>query len=494
MNLLAIALAFALAAPAPLDSCRQARRLLDHAIEASGGLERLRKIDDVDVTYRGTRRMLNQSPRLDGPLDVEPWSGRTLVDARGNRLLGEIHATFPVEENFAFRWSLTGNEGFAFDLMKNNQGPEAVPLAGAAGTAARSSFVRNVPHLLLLQALEAAPSLRLAGEHAVSFVQPDRTLVTLRFEPKSHLLRSFDILQDDGVLGDTVATTEFLDYRRVDGVAVPGRRVESINGTVVRNLEYAVAFDTHPPDSLFALPAGYTMPAPDAPANPAVRRLADGVWIDTAAGNALFADLGDGIFVMEAPNSSASAAATIARIHETIPGKPIRWFSFSHPHTDHAGGLRAYIAEGATVITTPGLRPFVERMAAATHTIAPDALSRAPHPPRIETFEGNRTLSGNGHSIELHEIGPVSHSEEMVLAWLPAERVLFQADLFFIANTGPLGPQFHAVQELKAKLDALGIRDVDLVIDPDGTTTSGAELWRAAGAAAGSRTASPARP
>ena len=43
-------------------------------------------------------------------------------------------------------------------------------------------------------------------------------------------------------------------------------------------------------------------------------------------------------------------ARVIAKVKETIPDKPIRYIVNSHVHFDHSGGLRTYVAEGATVV------------------------------------------------------------------------------------------------------------------------------------------------
>ncbi|HKO58680.1 MAG TPA: hypothetical protein VJ276_22630, partial [Thermoanaerobaculia bacterium] len=123
-------------------------------------------IRTIDVNCHGTRHMLHQSRRVDGPLDVEPWSGRTFVDLRGNRLLAETHSRYPTNENFAFRFVLDGDSGFVFDLMRNNQGTEAVALSGKAAAAARWNFTRGLPPLVL----------RYAAEHGVAI---DKDVVEL---------------------------------------------------------------------------------------------------------------------------------------------------------------------------------------------------------------------------------------------------------------------------------------------------------------------------
>ena len=91
-----------------------------------------------------------------------------------------------------------------------------------------------------------------------------------------------------------------------------------------------------------------------------VEQLADGVFvIQNVAGqnqNTLAVEFKDYIVAVEAPGSSAGADKVIERIKTAIPGKPIRYVAMTHHHGDHIGGLRSFIAEGATVVTTPGNR------------------------------------------------------------------------------------------------------------------------------------------
>ena len=57
----------------------------------------------------------------------------------------------------------------------------------------------------------------------------------------------------------------------------------------------------------------------------------------------------------------------LAQVKKLAPGKPIRYVVNSHNHFDHSGGLRAAVAEGATIITQAENKPYFER-AFATRT------------------------------------------------------------------------------------------------------------------------------
>ena len=136
-------------------------------------------------------------------------------------------------------------------------------------------------------------------------------------------------------------------------------------------------------------------------------------------------------------HSAASAAVSesfIERIHQTVPGKPIRYLAVTHYHSDHAGGARAFMAEGATVLTTPTLKAWFERFGRAENEVWPDRLAR--NRTRlsgiaIETIAKRRVFSDGARTVELINAGANPHTEEALVVWLPAERIMFQGDLFY---------------------------------------------------------------
>ena len=82
------------------------------------------------------------------------------------------------------------------------------------------------------------------------------------------------------------------------------------------------------------------------------RKLADGVYLlGGGTHNSVAVEFEDFIAVFEAPSNEERSLAVIEEIVRLIPDKPIRWVINSHQHFDHAGGLRAYVHIGATIVT-----------------------------------------------------------------------------------------------------------------------------------------------
>ena len=44
----------------------------------------------------------------------------------------------------------------------------------------------------------------------------------------------------------------------------------------------------------------------------------------------------------------------------------------THSHFDHAGGLRAFVAEGSTILTHESNKAYLEKVLSLPHTLNPD--------------------------------------------------------------------------------------------------------------------------
>ena len=152
--------------------------------------------------------------------------------------------------------------------------------------------------------------------------------------------------------------------------------------------------------------------------------------------------MGDHILVVESGQSDARGMAVMAAAKQAIPNKPIRFVVNSHPHFDHAGGLAAAVAEGATILTHRNNEQVLERLLSGPRTLIGDSLSKVPNR-RTNVVEGvgDRDVrkGTNGKVVELHHI-PNEHSDGMLVVYLPAEKVMWTADITVVnPNPGQLG-------------------------------------------------------
>jgi glyoxylase-like metal-dependent hydrolase (beta-lactamase superfamily II) len=159
--------------------------------------------------------------------------------------------------------------------------------------------------------------------------------------------------------------------------------------------------------------------------------LAKGVWLLAGQSHhSVLIEFADHLTLIEAPQNDTRTLAVIAKARELRPGKPLTEVVNTHHHFDHSGGLRAAISEGLSVVTHKGNAAFVQDVAGRSHTIAPDALARSPKPAKVVPVDGEMTLEDKTMSVKLYHVAGNPHSDTMLMAYLPRERLLVEVDAF----------------------------------------------------------------
>jgi glyoxylase-like metal-dependent hydrolase (beta-lactamase superfamily II) len=195
----------------------------------------------------------------------------------------------------------------------------------------------------------------------------------------------------------------------------------------------------------------------------------------------------DGIVIIEGPQSEARATAVIAEARKDIPNKPIKYVINTHGHFDHAGGLRTFVAEGATIITHQANKGYYEKIFALPHTLNPDKLAQNKAKVNVETIGDKRVLTDGTHTIELYRTQGSLHNEGLVMAYLPKEKLLVEADSFnppAQADAPPPATVNPANVTLLDNINRLKL-DVETIVPvhypPDGRKVTMAELRRVVG-------------
>ena len=272
------------------------------------------------------------------------------------------------------------------------------------------------------------------------------------------------------VLGDLLVEFEYSDYSDMDGVQVPGRIVQRQAG--LQSFDATITSATPNPQNLAELltaPAGGGRgggaraggPA-GTPAGPPVDEIGEGVYKIGGNYTSLAIDMGDHILVVESGQSDARGQAVMAAAKEVIPGKPVSFVVNSHPHFDHASGLAAAVAEGATILTHQNNEEVLERFLSGPRTLSTDSLSQVAERRAdvVEAVPDSQVLTGtNGRVVELYHL-PNEHTDGMLGVYLPADRVLWTADVT-VVNSSPA--QVGVVRSVVEALDNLDL-DFDMFI------------------------------
>jgi len=259
---------------------------------------------------------------------------------------------------------------------------------------------------------------------AVSFTEPGKFAATV-FLDKGGLVERVESRIPDPVLGETTAVTRYSDYRDYGGVKFPSRIRQSLGGFPVLDLAVKEVQPNAPAD----------IALPDAVRNAAERvtaeKVAEGVWfVAGGSHNSVAIEMKDHIVLVEAPLNDARSGAVFEEVKKLAPGKPIRYAINTHGHFDHAGGVRTAAAEGATVITQAGNKAYYDRVFATQDKLNPDRFAKSGKKPKFQTVGEKLVLSDGSRSIEIHRITGGDHNDNFLLAYLPKEKLLIEADVF----------------------------------------------------------------
>jgi glyoxylase-like metal-dependent hydrolase (beta-lactamase superfamily II) len=169
---------------------------------------------------------------------------------------------------------------------------------------------------------------------------------------------------------------------------------------------------------------------------------------------------------MEAPANEERAKAVIAETKLLIPNKPIRYVINTHHHFDHSSGLRTFVAEGATIVTQAVNKPYFEKIFAQPHTLNTGLTEkeRGKLKVKVETVDGKKVLTDGNQVIELYHLQGNMHNAGLLMAYLPKEKILIQADMFAPpAPNAPPEPVNTFTQNFLENLDRLKL-DIGRII------------------------------
>ena len=309
----------------------------------------------------------------------------------------------------------------------NQAGPTSIPAPAALDE--RIHDLWTTPHGALKAALRNGATASQRSEdgktlRAVSFTEPGRFTATVLIGA-DNLVQRIESRRPHPVTGDTDLVTTFLDYKDFNGVMFPTRIRQSQGGfevldVAVREVQVNGAADIVTPEAA----RGFSERV-------VAEKAADGVWyLAGGSHHSVLIEMSDHLVIVESPLYDGRAAAVFAEARKLVPGKPIRQVINSHHHFDHAGGLRAAAAEGATLITSAIAKPSLEQALANPNRISPDLLARSGRSANIVGVRGQYELTDGKRRIEIYEMDASIHAQGFLMVYLPKERLLIEADAY----------------------------------------------------------------
>lgn len=273
--------------------------------------------------------------------------------------------------------------------------------------------------------------------------------------------------------------SRFDDYADWAGVRFPRRVRESLNGS--QTLDLRVESVQATPPWTPSVPAS----ARSTGASVQPEALARGVWLLAGvAHHSVAIEMSDHVLLVDAPLGPERSAAVLQALERRIPGKPLGMVLVTHHHADTLAGVPALLAQGAGIIAPDSLRGVADRLLALVPRAAL-AAGAAGRTARFVGVRGKSVLSDGERQIELYVLEGNPHAREMLLVYLPAERLLIQADAYTPgpAFAPPERPPRESLRHLWAALARWGL-DVERVVSLRGRVVAWAEMRAAAEAAA----------
>lgn len=429
---------------ATYQSFRRARAILDAAVAGQGGAL------DVDVRARFAGTLVDEG-HYDVPYAVRSYAWRgSLVLHAGGAASRRVRFDEQPEEG---QTDCAGGRGryVAPGTTRPEDDRREVRRQCRA-------LQRALPHALVREALERAATLRFLGEQLVDgaacdvigFIDGDGRAASLVIDRTTHLVARWERLVPHPQLGDTAEWIAFSGYRSVDGLQVPTRIVErwlNEDSAETRDVTLGDLLRGRPLDA----PAGATpasaagwieleAEAPPVRAAATVVDIAPDLFLVELPDEdvkVLFAAFDEYVIALDAPLRSEAGEAILGAIRKHAPGKPVRYAVFSHHHPHYLGGLRPFVAEGATLVTTPGNVALLRDYAGRAHELDPDRLQRRPREAKILAVEQRHVFADRGHTLELHDVGPVTaHTREYLVYYFPRLRLLVEGDLASFPASG----------------------------------------------------------
>jgi glyoxylase-like metal-dependent hydrolase (beta-lactamase superfamily II) len=304
---------------------------------------------------------------------------------------------------------------------------------------------------------------------AVNYRAGDQTFTVL-FDRSSGLPARVRTLDYDNIWGDVTFDLLLSDWKTMDGVKIATSRKYELNGKPVVDIKVTEAKVNAPiaadrlaiPD---AFTAGASKPAvgPAVPYQWVIRRQFIGTYLDSdvpsydtrastglrlaelapdvhhvvgGSHHSLIAEMGDYLIVFDAPVSDWHSNWVLAAAKAKFPAKPVKFLVLTHHHMDHAGGLRAYAANGATIVVGKGNRDYYRRVLAAPFTRNPDLPSRDLSSAEIFEVADKHVFSDGQREVHAYVIEN-PHANGLLIGYIPAASLGYVTDLWS-PGAGPL--------------------------------------------------------
>jgi glyoxylase-like metal-dependent hydrolase (beta-lactamase superfamily II) len=303
------------------------------------------------------------------------------------------------------------------------------PVAGPRFVVDRTHQLWITPHGVVRAALKNGAKVAFVNRDgkplaAVSFTQPG-AFSAVAYVNADNLIERVESRVPEAVLGEITVVTSYSDYRDFGGLKFPSSIQQWAAGHPVLEVTVKEVAANAPAD------IGIPEAVRGAGEKVAAEKVADGVWfIGGGSHNSVAIEMKDHMVLVEAPLNDGRTVPVLEELAKLAPGKPLRYVINSHQHHDHAGGLRAAAAEGATIVTQAANRPYLEKAFATPVSLNPDRYAAKKAKAKFLEVKDRHTMTDGTRTIEIERIADSVHSDSFLMVYLPKEKLLIEADAY----------------------------------------------------------------
>lgn len=407
------------------ETLAKAQTIIDKAVDAYGGRDKLNALKQVQISSEVTNTANGQSLKPDPPWDKSYSSVFNAIDFDKNIYVSNVYQNDDFGE-FNNKNINNGKNSLTANLINktySNYESEPADFIPAVG-----GFIRVTTPLLVKQLMQRAGTSTYLGEvsfnskphDVIRFVMEGPAVaMSLYFDQETHLLS-----KADRVLTFGLVEYFFSDYKMIDGVLFNQHyrlAFEGLDNTEQTNTISAI---NQPIDEHLVIDKNFKKLSATTTNEFKIEELADGVFF---VGNArtyhMFVDMGDHLISI---GGTASVEDKLAAVLEKTGDKPLKYGVLTHHHMDHIFAVGSLDDAGATILTVK------ENVAAINRSLNKDKKVK------MEFVKSKRVFKSKNQTLEIIDIGPTPHVEHLLIAYLPKSGIVFEADHFGASATDPM--------------------------------------------------------
>lgn len=242
----------------------------------------------------------------------------------------------------------------------------------------------------------------------------------LYINSNSYFLERIDQPAYDVVNGDHYRSIIYSKYDIQDGYQVPGKITIKRDSNIIYDLDIELK------EILPRVEYGT--------ARLTQKNIGDWLYLVLMPGwnhKSVIADMKDYMVVFEPPGTPEAGYTLLDNIKRAYPGKEIKYLVVSHLHPDLMGGVRPFMEEGVTIVTTEGNRQYFQEIATNRHMFSKDVRVKKFITPKFQFVILNKQEIRSGDRvIQLYLLNKQSnHTDEYIVSYIPQEKLLIESDL-----------------------------------------------------------------